>query len=189
MKLTVKQKMALLGGSALLGISLLAGISQSQMEKVFDAANYCTINTVPSLYVLDDLRKNQLRTRIQMNRHILNTDDKVMAEIEDTLNSNRRGVRAAIQKYQKDGCDGGPCVSDDKDREYIKQTEQLWDQFDAKLEPILVESRKGEAGMAKARDMMAKTQDLYDKIGTIINDEFDYNMELGKKGAAEAKTV
>ncbi|HZX33210.1 MAG TPA: methyl-accepting chemotaxis protein, partial [Rhodocyclaceae bacterium] len=109
--------------------------------------------------------------------------------IEDTLNGNRRGVRAAIQKFQKDGCDGGSCVSDDKDREYIKQIEQLWDQFDAKLEPILVESRKGEAGMAKARDMMAKTLDIAEKIAATINDEMDYNMELGKKSAAEAKVV
>lgn len=50
-KLSVAQKMLLLASSALLGIVLLTGISQYLMNKVYEAASYADINTVPRLDV------------------------------------------------------------------------------------------------------------------------------------------
>ena len=61
MKLTVAKKMALLAGTALIGIAILTGLSQSLLSKVFDAANYNSVNTVPSLLVLSDVRQEIAR--------------------------------------------------------------------------------------------------------------------------------
>jgi methyl-accepting chemotaxis protein len=180
MKLTVAQKMSLLAGSALLGIALLTGLSQHQMGKVYEAANYCTINSVPSLVTLDDLRKNVLRTRLQINRHILNTDVKAMADIEATLKGNRDGTRDALKKYEA-------LISDDKDRSFLEQEKRLWDEYDATIEPALEKSRNNRN--EEARDMVAKALPIAEKVASVINEHFDYNVELARKGSEEAVSV
>src|SRR5664279_5414287 len=68
MKLTVAKKMALLAGTALLGIVLLAGFSQYQMNKVYQAANYANINTVPSLKILSAAIEEFGRIRVRLDR-------------------------------------------------------------------------------------------------------------------------
>src|SRR5664279_3391856 len=115
MNLTIKQKMILLAVCALLGISVLTGLSQYQMSKVYESANYASVNTVPSLFMLDDLRKYQLQTRVQLYRHILNTDKAKMDAIEELLKGNRQGVTDTIKKYETNGCLGVSCISDDKE--------------------------------------------------------------------------
>jgi methyl-accepting chemotaxis protein len=177
MKLTVAQKMSLLGGSALLGIALLTGLGQYQMGKVFEAANYCTINTVPSLTMLDDLRKNVLRVRIAINRHILNNEPAKMAEIETALKSNREAAHEALKKYEAS-------VSDDKDKEMWRQEQKLLEEYEALIEPILAESRANHTD--KARELTEKAMPIAEKLAGVINDQFDYNVDLGKKGAEEA---
>ncbi|MBC7619047.1 MAG: MCP four helix bundle domain-containing protein, partial [Candidatus Saccharibacteria bacterium] len=187
MKLTVAKKMILLAGSALLGIMLLTGLGQQQINKVYEGANYANINTVPSLVLLDDIRKNYLRTRIQITRHILNDNDAAKAEIEEILNKNRQAVFDLVKKYLgPNGCGGQACAADDKDKAYAEEIGKLFTEFDAKLEPILVESRRGEAGMAKARDLLEKTLTLSEKIAGVIDDDFDYNVQLGAKASEEA---
>ncbi len=180
MKLTVAQKMALLAGSALLGIGFLAGLSQQQMNKVFDAANYCTVNSVPSLVALDDLRKNVLRMRIGVNRHVLNTEPGRMVEIETTIKANTDGARAALEKY-------GELVSDEKDKQFLSEEKRLFAEYEAQLDGIIGASRQNQT--EKARDMTEKAAPIAEKLAAVINEQFDYNVELARKGADEGIAV
>jgi methyl-accepting chemotaxis protein len=177
MKLTVIQKMSLLGGSALLGIALLAGLGQYQMGKIFEAANYSTVNSVPSLVDLDDLRKNVLRMRIGLNRHVLSTDSVKMAEIEVELKGNRSATHNALKKYESS-------ISDEKDKEMWHEEEKLLEEYEALIEPILAESRTHRT--EKARELIEKSTPIAEKLAGKINEHFDYNVELAKKGAEEA---
>jgi len=187
--MTIAQRLYLLIFLSALGLISLAGLGYYQIESVFASANFGNVNTVPSLVLLDDLRKNQLRIRIQLNRHILNTDEKAMAEIESVLKNNRQGLWDAIKKYETNGCLGAPCFADERDKEIFNRIKPLYMQFDANIEPVLVESRKGESGMVKARDMLGKTYDLYEQIGSAINEDFDYNVEMGLKGSKAAEVA
>ena len=186
MKLSVMQKMSLLVGTTLVGIALLTGLGQYQMNKVFDAANYGNVNVVPSLVILDSMRKNYLRTRIQMNRHILNTDAVEMAAIEEILKTNRSEVYADIKRYETNGCLNVSCIADDKDKELLLNVKAHWEKLDPLFDPILVESRKGDSGMAKAREMMTKTVGQSEKVASAINEQFEYNVVLAKKFSDEA---
>jgi len=179
MKLTVAQKMSLLGASALLGIALLTGLAYYQMGKVFDAANYCTVNSVPSLVTLDDLRKNVLRMRIQINRHVLNSDSAKKMEIEGILKGNRDSARDALKKYESGGM-----ASDDKDKEFLSQEKKFLDAYEIAVESILVESRANN--LEKARSLIESAALTAEKLTSVINEQFDYNVVLAQKGADEA---
>lgn len=178
--MTVAQRLYLLVFAAVIGLVGLAGLGYWQMERVYNAANYSTVNTVPSLVVLDDLRKNVLRVRLGTNRHVLNTEPVLMAEIEKGIQGNREGVLAAIKAYE-------PLTSDDKDRDYIQQIKSLYQEYDASIEPILAESRANHND--KARDALAKNIPLAEKVAGLINDQFEYNIGLSKKAAEEGVAI
>lgn len=72
--MTIGKKMALLVLSALVGILILAGLGQYQIQHVYHAANYGNENTVPSLLALrrmGTLSKDQIRLSY---RHMLTPD-------------------------------------------------------------------------------------------------------------------
>ncbi len=190
--MTVARRLYLLVFAAMLGLFGLAGIGYHEIEGVYALTNLGNTNVVPSLNVLDKMRNNILRSRIQIVLHVMNVDNAKMAEIETTLKGNRDGVVAAIKQYlAADGCMGAPCVADDKDKGYIKDVERLWSEYDAKIETLLAESRKGESGKVKAREMMTGNIPLAEKIAAAMDDDVAYNLEVAKKisdDAAAAKS-
>ncbi|HEY8905734.1 MAG TPA: MCP four helix bundle domain-containing protein, partial [Rhodoferax sp.] len=186
MKLTVAKKMILLAGSALLGIALLTGLGQQQMNKVYEATNYANVNAVPSILLLDDLQTNFLRLRLRLNRHVLNTDDSVKAKLEATIKEAHEAVSKTLRAYDTNGCLGASCVSDDKEKDMLAQDRKLFEEYEPASESILVESRKGQVGMAKATELLEKVQASADKLNAAISGQINYNAELAKKSAEEA---
>jgi signal transduction histidine kinase len=185
--MTVAQRLYLLVFVAVLGLVGLAGLGYYQIERVFNSANFGNVNSIPSLKTLDNLRSNFLLTRIDVRKYIQSVDSAQTAEIETRLKGSRDGVTKAIKQYlAPDGCLGAACAADDKDKDYLKEIESLWVEYDAKLDAILMESRKGESGMAKVTDMMDVNTPLGEKITAVITADFDYNMELSKNAADEA---
>src|SRR5450830_509854 len=117
MIMTIAQRLILLVSIAVLALVGLAGMGYHQIESVYNTTNLGNTNVVPSLKVLDGLRRDYLRTRLQVATHILNTDDVKMAEIETVLKGNRDAAAAEIKQYLgPDGCMGAACAADDKDK-------------------------------------------------------------------------
>ena len=143
MKLSVVQKMIVLASAALAGIALLAGLSQYQMNKVYESASYSTVNTVPSLVALDRLRDSFLRMRIRVNQHVLNTDDKKLAEIDAQIVDMRKLVDDNLKKYEA-------LIADDKDKDLLAKEKESWAKVQPQIEATLVESRANHND--KARD-------------------------------------
>ncbi|MES1981829.1 MAG: methyl-accepting chemotaxis protein [Pseudomonadota bacterium] len=187
--MTIAQRLYLLIGIASIGLIVLAGMGYFQTEKVYDAANFGNVNSIPSLKILDDVRRHNLRARLQLARLLLNLDGKT-AETETSLHSSREGMTTSLKQYlAPDGCSGLPCASDDKDKANIKALEGLWGEYNAKIDPILAEVRKGEGGMARARDMTLVSEPLSEKVGTAVTEGFDYTMSVAEKGSTEAAAI
>jgi len=177
MKLSVAQRLGLMAGAALAGIVLLAGLAQYQMDEVYQAASYSTVNTVPSLVALDKLRDSLLRTRVRISQHVLNTDEKKMAEIDTGVSEMRRLVDESMKKYE-------PLVSDDKDRAILAREQAAWAKVQPQLDAVLVESRANHND--KARILLEQARADITAMQDAINEHFDYNVTLGQQGAAQA---
>jgi len=181
MKLTVAQKMSLLGGSALLGIAMLTGIAQYQMGKVFEAANYCTVNTVPSLSLMTNALGTFSQVRLRAYRHIMNTDDKAMSEIETSIKEAQAGFNKALKDYES-------LLSDDKDKALLATDTSLRDEYSIALGQVIELSRNNKND--EARELSTKVADpLARKLNDALDKHIEYNIELGKKGADEAVAV
>ena len=177
MRLSVAQKMGLLAASALAGIVLLAGVSQYQMEQVYEAANYSTINTVPSVVTLDRLRDSVLRLRIRVNQHVLNTDDKKLAEIDKGIDEMRVLVDQNLKQYEA-------LISDDKDKAILAKERDAWTQVQPQIAAVLVESRANHND--KARVLLEQARPAIQVLQGAIDEHFDYNVALGQQGADSA---
>jgi len=181
MKLTVAQKMSLLAGSALLGIALLTGLGQQQMGKVYDSASYCTVNTMPSVTTLNTALTQFSHVRIRVYRHVLNSDLKAMAGIEQKLKEAQDGFDKALKDFE-------PYISDDKDKAFLTAEKVTRDAYYATLPPVLELSRANK--LEEARDLMAKTAaPLANKLYDQLEEHMQYNVDLGKKAADEALVI
>ncbi|BCM26184.1 methyl-accepting chemotaxis protein [Methyloradius palustris] len=178
MKLTVAKKMILLVLAAIIGLIALAVMGRIQMDSVYEAANYGTVNSVPSLIDLDQMRKHTLRLRLMLNKHVLNTNPKKLDEIEAKIEEHKKGAYDAIEKYLTND------VTDDKDKAMVTLAKSKLDEYVAGYPPVLVLSRANKSD--QARDALDKIGPIADEIGSAINDDFDYNVELAKKGADKA---
>jgi methyl-accepting chemotaxis protein len=174
MKLSVAQKMGLLAGAALAGIVLMAGLSQYQMDEVYEAANYSTVNTVPSLVVVDKLRDSFLRMRIRVNQHVLNTDDKKFPELDNGVAEMRKLVDDNLKKYE-------PLIADDKDKAILDKEKASWAKVQPQIEAVLAESRSNHND--KARVALEAARPEIQVMQGLMDQHFDYNTELGQQGA------
>ncbi|TFW24353.1 methyl-accepting chemotaxis protein [Duganella callida] len=177
MRLSVAQKMGSLAAAALLGIVLLATLAQRQMEEVYDAASYSTVNTVPSLVTIDRLRDAMLRMRIRVNQHVLNTDDKRVAEMDSGVAEMRKLVDQYLKQYEE-------LVSDDKDKAILDKEKQSWARVLPQIDAVLVESRANHND--KARVALEAARPDIQVMQAAIDEHFDYNVALGKQGAERA---
>jgi len=180
MKFTVAKKMALLIGSALFGIVLLTGFGQQQMNKVFEVANYGNINSVPSLRVLSTALEEFGRIRVRAYRHVLNTDDKAMVEIESKLKDAQIKLDKALKEYE-------PLISDDKDKAFLATDKALRDEYTVSLNQVLELSHSNNND--QARELLSKAAPLAEKLNAAFDEHMQYNVDLGKKGADDAVTA
>lgn len=181
MKLTVAKQMILLVFTAIFGLIGLALMGSMQMDKVFEAANYATVNSVPSLIDLDLARKHILRLRLQLNKHVLNTDPKAMAEIETKIEEHKKGLNDAIQNYVEHN------ITDEKDKEIIMRAKAAAEQYEAAYPAIIELSRANKN--EQARDALDKVSPVSEKVSDAINEDFEYNVALAKKGAEDAQAT
>lgn len=180
--LSIAKRMALLIGAALLGILILAGIAQLQMTSVYEAANYGNVNTVPSLKVLNQVVKSFGQMRVRIYRHVLNTDDSKMGEIEGLIKDALTSTESALKKYEADGL-----ISDDHDKMLLSNARALVAEYDAAVQPVIALSRQNRN--TEARDVLAKTAALAEKVNSAIEAQIEYNEQLGQKGSDEAAST
>ncbi|POA99322.1 hypothetical protein C2134_07030 [Chromobacterium sinusclupearum] len=173
--------MALLVTTALVGLSLLTAMQQYLMDQVYDGANYANLNAVPSIVILDTLRRDYLHANIQINRRVHTFAPAQVQQIESILQERREGVEKALHQYEFDGCFKVSCLSDDADKALLEQDKRLWAEYDSQMLKVLEEARRGESSLARSREMLWEMNGLTDQMFKQINDHIRFNVDLAKR--------
>ncbi|MFP6848413.1 MAG: methyl-accepting chemotaxis protein [Pseudomonas sp.] len=177
--MTISKKMILLVLSALLGILVLSGLSYVQMNKVFNAANYGNINSVPSIVALNKLR-SAVNVQIQLvYGHILTTDDQAMAALETSIKSNRDEINQSIEEYTK-------VLSDEQDSQLLDADRTGISAFLRGADSVLEHSRKNENELARD-DMIALQHDVIDVLRGDLGKHLEYNVNAANTGSTQAQ--
>jgi methyl-accepting chemotaxis protein len=111
--MTVGKKIAMLPVTAVIAIVLLSLVMLRDIGSVFDAASYGTVNTVPSLLVLDAMESKMATIRINLWQQVAHRDAAEMAGNEQTIGEARKAIEKSLKDYEA-------LLSDDKDKALLQ---------------------------------------------------------------------
>jgi len=178
--LSIAHKLLLLVLTALVGIAALAGLSNYQIKKVYEAASYSTVNTVPSLLSLGTATEQfaSLRTR---SWQIMADNERTRAEESNQfVLTTFTKLEETLKKYES-------LLSDDKDKALLEADRTALAAF--------MSMRNKAAQMAldgkhdEAVSYWVANRPLLDKLTAALAEHRQYNTELGRKGAEEAVAI
>ena len=105
MKLTVSRKLGLLVSLALIGTCVLSGLMWTQVDRVYNAASFAVLNTVPSVRDLDAAESGAMRLHDALWQYASATDEKAWGALDTQINAARKDVDDALDRYEKEDMD------------------------------------------------------------------------------------
>ena len=178
--LTITQKFLCLIFSALIGIALLAAVAVLQMDKVYNAASYGTVNTVPSLLALD--RASDEVTKLRVKTWEMMADGNV-----DRNQEAERSSEAAILKIEDAMKAYEPLISDDKDKALLEADRSALKDYEGLRTELVRLSLAGKR--QEAVDLWSNNQEKLSHISAAFSDHRAYNEALGKAGGDDAVKI
>jgi len=175
--MTVGKKIALLPIVAVIAIVMVALLMMRDIGKVYDAASYGTVNTVPSLLVLDEMEANLATLRVNIWKHLARNDLAAMALEEQFITEGRAGIDKAVKDYEL-------LLSDDKDKALLQADRDAFAAYYHLVDHALELSRAGKK--AEAAEYLGSRQTEILKTSGSIHAHRLYNETLGKQGADDA---
>ena len=179
--MTVKQRLMTLIACAVAGLLLVAGVGMYQIGRVYEAANFANDNTVPALSALDEFREGISNTRLGIYRHLVfATDAASAAEIERVIEQAETLAKEGLKTYE-------PTIVAPEDKRRFDNVSNLFKDYVTSAAPVIELSRAGKKAEAKDRvaALAAKGKALYEALDEYVK----YNTDLGKQGAAEARSI
>ena len=186
--MTVIQRMLLLVAASTLGLAGLSTLSYYQITKVFEAASYAAVNTVPTYQTFFDIRGNLADLRERTLFHVIVTDAAGMSALEPKITEARNKLEEALKAYTSTACFGKSCMSDDTEQKMFDQVNAQLAEYDAQRLKVLEFSRQNktrEAEIAVREKLIPATE----KLEEAIKLELNYNAELAQKGLNEGQLI
>jgi len=168
--------------AALFGIVVLVGVNYQKANDLFEAANFSTVNVVPSLIALGTINNATGDNVTAVWRMAQAKTPAEIAEIEQYTSANSKKANEAFALYEKE------LVADDKDRALLKEEIGIRDAIRgarAKYIDLLKQGKRPEA-MAILSGELAPLFDKYDKA---LDAHIQYNVGIAKGAEKTAVDV
>ncbi|SDA55442.1 MULTISPECIES: methyl-accepting chemotaxis protein [unclassified Janthinobacterium] len=175
--MTIAKRLYALILSVVLGLAALAGFNIYEMDRVYTAANYATVNTVPSLLTLNQAFVPFAQMRTAVWQHMASKDAARRATLEAGIREARAAVGQALDKYEKEN------LSDEQDKALLAKDRAVLLRYDGVRDKVLALSKAGE--LDAARDLLMQNQPVIKELVDALAAHHRYNESLASKGAAD----
>ncbi|MGK5040607.1 methyl-accepting chemotaxis protein [Janthinobacterium sp. GB1R12] len=175
--MTIAKRLYALILSVVLGLAALAGFGIYQMDHVYTAASYATINTVPSLLSLNQAFVPFAQMRTAVWQHMASKDAATRSKLEAGINAARAAVGKALDQYEKEN------ISDEQDKALLATDRAMLARYDTVRNKVLVLSIAGE--LDAARDLLMQNQSIIKELVDALAAHHRYNESLAARGAAD----
>ena len=175
--MTIAKRLYALILSVVLGLATLAGFSIYEMDRVYTAASYATLNTVPSLLTLNQAFVPFTQMRTAVWQHMASKDAARRAALEAGIREARAAVGQALDKYEKEN------LSDEQDKALLATDRAVLLRYDGVRDKVLALSKAGE--LDAARDLLMQNQPVIRELVDALAAHHRYNESLASKGAAD----
>lgn len=163
---------------AILGILAVFGIGFTKMSTVYEKANYASVNTVPSLLVINDALADAYTIRLSLWQHIAQTDENGMKKVEEIMEKAKKDLAQKLQAYEG-------LLSDAKDKELLEKDKETVNAYYQLLDKIIKLSRQNKND--EARELIFQNSVILASMTNAFKAHSDYNEELSKTATKEAE--
>ena len=177
--LKISQKLLVVALLVSLAIGGLGVFFIHQMGKVYNAANFGNVNSVPSLEVMNRILSGSKEMYIFLLRHIHITDVSRKTMVEGLLATAQKDTEKALADYEK-------LISDDTDKQMHAINRDQFIQLTKLIQDVFQYSRVNNSDEARAvlRD---RGYPLQEKINKAFDNHIAYNMKLANEGSRDAQ--
>ncbi|HSY28456.1 MAG TPA: methyl-accepting chemotaxis protein, partial [Burkholderiaceae bacterium] len=179
--MTIAQRMYLLIFSAFVGLAGLAGLGIFQINRVFTAADFASVNVVPSLIALDEASIQFATMRSKMWQYLAAKDAAVRTKLGDDMTKENAKAIEQINLYEKED------IADDKDRAMLAEDRTSLAAFETMREKAIALANDSKED--EARDYLLGTLDIGARTVAAFKAHNDYNVVLAKQGETEAIAI
>ncbi|MDN7671425.1 methyl-accepting chemotaxis protein [Burkholderia oklahomensis] len=167
--------------AALVALCGITGFGIYESRRVYTAASYSTVNTVPSFVVLDDAQLAFDSMLLLVSQHVFSTNADQAKDFEQKIAQQQREVDNQFAKYES-------LLSSDKDKEMLATDRALMSRLDAARDNVLALSRDGKK--QEAGDLMGtRMTEIAKQTNAALAAHRAFNVELGQAGSNEAKDI
>lgn len=176
--MTVAGRLYSLIAVAVSALLVVAGMFAVQIARVYNAASYAEIYTVPSLKVLDEIRGAFAGVMIDLYRDVDNVDPSQQRVIVSALNLNAKNVESALDAY-------GSLLASSADRVDLQREKVIWNKLAAQYPDIINEAEWGHA--RQARLDLERAQLNGSELAEVLRKHVALKLALGQEGAAAGR--
>jgi len=178
--MTLSKQLMVMLVSAILGASIIFGISLVKMDQIYTTTTTCQNDTLPSVLLLDDMQRGFYRIRLLLWEHI-GTDIHDKDEIK-TLDERYLTYRGEFEANLKNY---NTYLSDAKDKEIYEKEKQLYAIYIAMADKVLQLSREDKK--VEAKDFMLKNRKMSRNLTDTVDEQMTYNKKLSEHNALLAQ--
>ena len=175
--MSMAQRLIVLLLTSIATLAVMTVLNLVQMGKVFTAANFGNENVVPSILALDKALFEFGHVRVRLYRHVLNTDPKVMEEIEQKIRQADGLVGKALEDY-------GAYVMNDQDRKLLEDDKKSYAEYRELLGKVLALSSRNQN--EEATRVLSAGAAVAEHFNEALEAHMKFNEELGKTTTQEA---
>ena len=177
----VGTKLTVLVLLALPGLIGLVAISQYQVDRVLNLANYSNVQVLPSIILLNQALNELANVRTKTWQHISYGDKENREAIEQTVKVSMRKVDDWLNQYERS------FVADDKDRHLLATDHKAVEDYGVLHAKVFLLA--GQDKVQAARDLLSVNQETTSKIYEAFEAHRQYKVELGQINAIKASEV
>ena len=155
-----------------------AGIGQYQMGRVFESANYATVNTVPSFNALNKAFVSFQKLRIALLDHVLENEDEKLVALDREIQEQRQTISKVLAYYQD------KLISDPDDQRYLNEVSTAFNTYYGGMEVTLLLSRQHKDDEAKIN--FERNSVHASNVDAALQRHLDFNSDLAAKNSAHA---
>jgi methyl-accepting chemotaxis protein len=179
--MTIAKKLTFLPIAAVAGIILVALILLRSIDQVYDAASYGTVNSVPSLLMLDKMEGHFASIQVLVRNYVEASNESMLPEIAKNIESTRQSIDATLKEYEA-------LLSDDRDKQLLQAERDDFSAYFHLVERCMSVARTGKK-VIDIDELVPEYHPLVEKISKDIETHRGYNQSLGVDAAQRAVKI
>jgi methyl-accepting chemotaxis protein len=179
--MTIAQRMYALILSAFVGLVGLALLGAFQMQRVFTAADYVSVNVVPSIISLNKVIADFGNVRAATWQLLAVRDPGVRGDLNKARQASYDKAVDEMQRYEKN------YVSDAKDLEQLRADRRAVDAYKTLSDRIVALALQGKE--EEAATSMLASRDVVSNLVAALQAHNQYNVDIASRSADQATSL